>query len=122
MDVERKVVLLEVALALSWIWLGVAFAGRTAVDLWWLATPIGLGMTGIAWVSDHGVVSEWTTVGATVAFGVALFAAALAGHADFVEDVVIPVTFVGMGVGLLAYRLYFGLVRPVPEYRLRRAR
>lgn len=121
MDAERRVVLVDVGMALSWVGLGLLFAERTAIELWWLGVLVALGIVGTTWAGDHGVVSEWTTVVAVIVFGVGLFAAALVWDAELVSEALIPVTLAGMGVGLLVYRIYFGIVRPVPEERLRGA-
>ena len=121
MDVQRKVVLADGGMALPWILLGVLFAEQVSADFWWIGALIAFGTIGTAWAGEHGVVSEWATVAAVIAAGVALFAIGLTGGADLVTDALVPVGLAGMGVGLLAYRVYFGLLRPIPEDRLRRA-
>jgi len=122
MDVERKVVLADSGIALTGVVLGLLYAEPVTAEFWWVGALATIGTAGATWASEHGVVSDWAGVAAVAVFGVALFAVGLTWGADLVADALVPAGLAGMGAGLLPYRLYYGVVRPVPERRLRSAR
>ncbi|SFS13068.1 hypothetical protein SAMN05216559_4191 [Halomicrobium zhouii] len=117
MDAERKAVVVDVGLGALCVAMGLLYASRGALPYWWLTAVTALLTVALAWADDHGVVGGWTTVVVVAAFGVAVLALGLvAGPA--VVSAVIPAVLAGIGAGIVPYRLYYGVVRPVPSGRV----
>jgi len=97
----------------------------TLREWWWVAALAAVVTAAGAYASDHEL-AGFRTRRQGVAL-VAGFLAALAGAAGLVAatdlsvDAAVPVGIGGLGIGLLVYRVTFGVVLPVPEYRLERA-
>lgn len=121
MDAERKAVLVDVGLGLLLLATGAFYADQGSLRYWWLAVVVAVSTGGSAWADDHGAIGGWTTILVVAVFGVGLIGLGLLAGPDLVENV-LPTMLLGLGAGLVPYRLYFGLVRPVPEGRLRGAR
>ncbi|MCU4800714.1 hypothetical protein OB920_10060 [Halobacteria archaeon HArc-gm2] len=113
MDAERNAVVVDVGLGALCVAMGLLYASRGALPYWWLTAVIALLTAALAWADDHGVVGGWTTVAVVAAFGVAVLALGLvAGPA--VVSAVLPAVL----AGIVPYRLYYGVVRPVPAGRV----
>lgn len=83
--------------------------------------------TALAYDADeHGVLDRLPgtrlhqTVALVAVAGTGIVALDLGLEPDATETVLLA-SLAGLGGGILLYRCYFGLVRPVPETRLRRA-
>lgn len=122
MDARRKVLLTDLAVGLASVANGLFFGSAAAVDLWWVGGLVAVGGGGLAWATEHGVLGERATILLVAAFGLAMLGLGVSGLAELAETGVIPVTLVGIGVGIVAYRVYYGVVRPVPASRLEGAR
>lgn len=118
MDADRKVLLTDGAVGLASAGNGLFFAGEAAVDLWWVGVLVAAVVAGLAWATEHRVVGDWAAILLVAAFGLAMVGLGVSGLAELVETGVVPVTLVGVGVGIIAYRVYYGFVRPVPPSRL----
>ncbi|MFC7027019.1 hypothetical protein ACFQJ5_04650 [Halomicroarcula sp. GCM10025324] len=125
MDPRTKVLLTDgfvAVLGLAQVWLNVDDGVA-----WPLAVLFAAVTVVAAYAGEHGFVDRLpgSGFGRTVALVVVGGAAILAGGFVFGPD---PVTSVllaalaGLGAGILCYRTYFGVVRPVPAARLERAR
>ena len=120
MDAERRVLLVDLGLGIVAIASGLVSMGPGAVDVWWIGGLVAVATAVLAWSEEHEVVGGWTTIGLVLAFGLAFVAIGYLFGSDVVANVALPVAIAGLGVGLVGYRGYFGLVRPVPDRRLRR--
>lgn len=118
MDASRKAVVVDVGLGVLCVAMGLLFASRDGVGYWWLVPVTAVAAGGFTWADDHGVVGGWAVVGAVSAFGVAVLALGSVLGSAFVSTVVVPLVLIGLGAGIVPYRLYYGLVRPVPAGRL----
>lgn len=119
MERERKVLFVDVGVGIAVIVTGAVSLSPAAVDLWWAGALVALATAVLAWSQEHSVVGGWTTIGLVLAVGLGFIALGLTVGSDAVADVALPIVLVGLGVGMVPYRLYFGLVRPVPDGRLR---
>lgn len=102
---------------------GVYSGGAEAVQsLSAVAVTVGLLLSVTVFLAEHDVVPGLFPEVATI---VSLLVAAAVG-AGFIfvvghpTDLVAAAALTGGGVGVLLYRTVFGLVRPVPAYRLER--
>ena len=93
---------------------------RTSVDWWVMLAVIGhtVGCILFFYRCEHGrpresLVGFCALVGVTVS--VTALGAPVAAGLKFA-------LFVGFGLGLLGYRFLYGIVRPIPEWRLTNAR
>lgn len=119
MDATRRVVLTDVGLGVLCVALGLLYAGPAAVPYWWLVPVTAVVTAGLTWADDHGAVgSEWAVITVVAAFGATLLVLGFVAGSDLVSTAVVPTVLVGLGAGAVPYRVYFGLVRPVPEGRL----
>ncbi|WP_459194474.1 hypothetical protein [Halosimplex sp. J119] len=127
MEAARRIVLFEAGMGAAWILLGVLNAGPDGLrDGWWLAVAAFVATAGATYADEHRLVDvdEWHRY----AFAIVSVVAATAGCAvvivatDMAVLTVVGVGFVGMGAGLVVYRVVYGVVRPLPESRLEGAR
>ncbi|WP_254273081.1 hypothetical protein [Haloarcula marina] len=125
MNLRTKVLLTDgflAVLALAQVWLNVDEG-----VLWPLAALFAVVTVAATYAGEHGVTGRLPGSGAvqTVALVAVLGTAILAGGSLLGPDLVTSVllaALAGLGVGMLCYRAYFGVVRPVPAARLERAR
>ena len=125
MDPRTKVLLTDgfvACLGLAQVWLNI----DDGVS-WPFAAVFAVVTVVVVYAEEHGVTDRLP--GSKFGWGVALVvvvgAAILAGGFVFgpgpMESVLLA-SMAGLGVGILCYRTYFGVVRPVPTARLERAR
>ena len=125
MDTARRVVLVEGVLGLLWVVYGLVASLSTLRSTWWIAFGGAVGIATMLYLEEH----RWTDWGpyrrggttiAAVLLAVALCAVVVVATPLSVTTVV-SVGLGGMGLGLLCYRLVYGVVRPVPRSRVDRA-
>jgi len=128
MDAARKVLLLDSLLGVVWIGTGLSITAPTVVaSVGWLVGTTALAVVGLRSAEEHGYAPadslRWfgAAIASVLVVGVV---AVVATTALFTFDATVAVSaiLVGLGVGVLGYRLVYGVVRPVPERRLERAR
>lgn len=127
MDAARRVLLVDGASGAVWLLLGALNApGGSLASLWWVAAAgFAVAFAGL-YGSEHGLFwleREWVGVAVAGLLLLALpfgLAAALVTETD--PRAGLTVGMIGAGVAVLCYRAVFGLLRPVPESRLERAR
>lgn len=127
MDPARRVVLFETVMGVAWILLGVLNVGFAGLrEGWWLAVVALVATVATTYADEHRVIAvdEFYryalaivgVVAATVGCGIVVVVT------DMVIMTVVSVVLAGMGVGLVSYRVVYGVLRPVPESRLDGAR
>lgn len=125
MDAARRVVLVEGGLGLLWTVYG--FGPQSAATLraaWWVAAAGAVATPALLYLEEH----RWTDWGAyrrgamviAATLGAVALAAAVVLATTLSVMTVVSVGLGGLGAGLLAYRVVYGLVYPVPESRLDR--
>ncbi|MCU4800716.1 hypothetical protein OB920_10070 [Halobacteria archaeon HArc-gm2] len=119
---RQRVVFTDVVLSLSMIAVGAGMWMDRAGDAWpaVIAAPV-LAVLVVPFVAavDRRRVSKVGMATAVVGFFAAIL---LVGVAGGPVAAVWGAATVGAGVGMVAYRLYFGVVRPIPPGRLEQAR
>jgi len=123
MNAARRVVLLECGMGVLWILLGLLYVGRSGIrDAWWVALVALVGTVGVVAADEHRLVAwdEWYRAAAAIVGVIAsvIVVAAVAVLTDLVVLIVVGAALAGSGTGLVAYRLVFGVVRPLPDARL----
>ncbi|WP_415378661.1 hypothetical protein [Halosimplex sp. TS25] len=123
MDAARRVVLFEGGMGVAWILLGLLNVGVAGLrEGWWLGLAALAATVATVYADEHRVVDvdEWYRYALAIVGVVAAVAVcgAVVVVTDMVVLTVVSVVLAGMGVGLLAYRVVFGVLRPVPESRL----
>ncbi|WP_276273808.1 hypothetical protein [Haloarcula litorea] len=125
MDPRRKALLTDggiAVLALAQVWLNL----DDGVS-WPLAALFGVATVGATWASEHGRFDRLPgtrlqrLVAAVAVGGAAILGGGLALGPDRITAILLA-GLAGLGAGMLCYRTYFGLVRPVPDRRVARAR
>ncbi len=110
----------DVAVAATNIAVGFVLMTTTGVatELWWVGVAAAAVFAALTMASDRSRKGVWL-LGAS---GAALIVAIAAGlFTDTVPFSVLPILLVGLGVGFLCVRVAFGVLRPIPEVRRRRA-
>jgi len=128
MDAARKILLFDSLLGTVWIVTGLSVAAsREIASVWWLVGVGGLAAVGLLAAEEHG----HTPADSLRWFGVTIVGVLVVGVVTVVATtslftfdatVAIGAHLVGLGVGLLGYRLLYGLVWPIPDAGLDRAR
>jgi len=125
MTPERRVLLGDSAVALSALLPGLLYFGDALV--WWVPVPAALLVvtTGAAQHYTEHVGFERTRDEAALALGAIVVPVAVAGTLVLTGSPLGPplalAVFTGTGLGFLAYRFVYGVLRPIPEKRLERA-
>jgi hypothetical protein len=125
MDPRTKVLLTDgfvACLGLAQVWLNIDHGVS-----WPLAPVFAVVTAVVVYAEEHGVTDRLpgSKFGLGVALVVVVGAAMLAGGYVFGPDPmesVLLASMAGLGVGILCYRTYFGVVRPIPAARRERAR
>jgi len=127
MDATRRIVLLETGMAATWVALALLQVGPEGLrGAWWVAALAAVGFATFYYADEHrlGGVDGWSRY----ALAAALVVGATVGTGSIVvlTGLSLPKTvagvLVGAAVALIAYRFLYGVVRPVPDARLERAR
>jgi hypothetical protein len=126
MNAARRVLLVDGSMGFVWAVYGFLLRPAATFREWWWVAALAAAVAAVGmYASDHGLAGFRTrTQGMALVAG---FLAVVAGAAGLVAatglsvDAAVPVGIGGLGLGLLAYRVAFGVVLPVPEDRLERA-
>jgi hypothetical protein len=128
MDAQGKVLLFDSLLGIVWIVAGLTFADPAAVaGVWWFVGVAAAAAAGALALEEHGYTPEGSlqwfaiAVAGVLAVGV-VTVAAVSILLEPTATVAVSALQVGLGLGVIAYRLLYGLVWPVPDARLDRAR
>jgi hypothetical protein len=119
----RRVVLFDCALGGLWAGLGALNVGLTSLrEAWWVGLSALVATAVVLYADEHGVVSwgGWERAAAAVVAVVAsvVACAAVVFATTLAAVTVVGVALAGTGLGLLAYRTVYGVLRPLPEARL----
>jgi len=127
MDATRRIVLLEAGMAAMWVALALLEVGLEGLgEVWWVAVLSAVGFAAFYYVDEHRLAGDngWSPYALAVVLVVT--GAVGTGAIVVVTGQSVPKTvagtLVGAAIGLLGYRFVYGVVRPVPESRLERAR
>lgn len=126
MDASRRVVLFEGGMGLLWTLFGLGNGGFDGLrEAWWLAVLAGVATVALVSADEQrfthwdgyrrGALAIASVVAATVLVGAVVVATTIP------VQTAVSIALVGIGLGLLVYRLVYGVVRPVPRARLDRA-
>ena len=123
MNVARRVVLLECGMGVLWMLLGLLNVGRSGIrDAWWVAVLALVVTSSVVGADEHRLVDwdDWYRYAAAIVGVIAsvVAVALVAVTTDLVLLTIIGAALAGTGAGLLAYRVAFGVIRPLPESRL----
>jgi len=124
MDAAQKALLLDSLLGIVWIVTGLSVtAAGLVASVWWLVGIAGLAVVGLLTAEEHGYTPahslRWfgfVIVGVLVVGLVAVVATTRLFAFD--ATVASSAILVGLGIGVLGYRLVYGVVRPIPDARL----
>lgn len=127
MDTARRVVITETGMGVLWILLGVVNVGIDGFrGTWWLVALAAVATAALVY-ADEQRLGDWDEFsrGALAIAGV-LAAVVAVWVVVWVTTLSVPTAvsaaMAGTGVGLVGYRVVFGVVRPVPESRLEASR
>lgn len=123
MNAARLVVLLECGMGVLWLLLGVLNVGRSGLqESWWVAVLALVLTVAVVGADEHRLVEwdQWYRYAAAIVGVIASVVAVgtVAVVTDLVVLTIIGAALAGTGAGLLAYRVVFGVVRPLPASRL----
>jgi hypothetical protein len=123
-ELRKSVLKAELPLGAVLIGLGAVEAGSALADVAAVAAMVCLATAAAFYVTEHDLVPglfpevvaivSLLAVAGVVAGAVAFFPAPM--------PLVLSAALVGFGVGMVGYRTVFGLLRPLPPWRLERAR
>ena len=120
-EMEREILQQDLVVVASNATVGLMLlsaAGGLAANLWWAGALAALVTGVLVAASDRGRAGLWGLYGAGVFAAVALVWGVTT---DAITIGVIAAAMLGMGVGFGLNRLLFGVVRPLPAARKRRA-
>jgi hypothetical protein len=123
---ERKVMLLDGLIAVTMLLNGsILFSSSVR---WWVVFVFGgaaVWVAGIFYRLERWAVAEGirdVVVGSVALAAPVLVAVAMGVSNHPLAETVVAGVFAGFGSGVLGYRIVYGLVQPIPEPRLARAR
>lgn len=123
-DLRRSVLKSELPLGGVLTGLGLVEAGTALADVAAVAAVVCLATAGAFSVTEHDLVPGlFPEVVALVSL--CAVAGLVVGFVVFLPaptSLVLSAALVGFGVGIVGYRTVFGLLRPLPSWRLERAR
>lgn len=117
--VERRIVLLDLTVALTQVSLGVLLDGTVAfaADQWWVAPAVAAATSLLTYASDRSESGKRAMIGVGTA---GILAVIWAFATDALVTGVVALAILGIGVGIGLNRVVFGVVRAIPEPRLAR--
>lgn len=115
----QQIVRQDIGIALVTLTIGVMFAGTFAFAAaqWWIgvvATPV-FGILVAA--SDRSHAGKWAliTIGGLISVAIGLGALL-----SVIDEGLLPILFLGLGLGTLLNRILIGVVHDIPDVRLQR--